>query len=80
MLMLAYISNTNANVQWTYEMSIGHMAVHWIQWTTHMSIGHVHVQWTNRMSIGYLSVNWIQWTKLDFVTTGKRHRGFIDNG
>jgi hypothetical protein len=39
-----YMSNTNANVQWTYEMSIGHMAVHWIQWTTHMSIGHVHVQ------------------------------------
>jgi hypothetical protein len=38
-------------------------------------------QWTYWMSsIGCLSVNWIQWTKPDFVTTGKRHRGFIDNG
>jgi hypothetical protein len=66
-LVFAYMSNTNANVQWTHEMSIGHMTVHWIQWTTQMAIGHVHVQWTYRMSIGYLSVNWIQWTKLDFV-------------
>jgi hypothetical protein len=43
---LSYMSNTNANVQWTYEMSIGHVTVHWIQWTTKMSIGHVRVQWT----------------------------------
>jgi uncharacterized membrane protein len=64
-----------------YEMSIGHMTVHWIQWTTQMSIGHVHVQWTYRISIGYLSVNWIfecQLTKPDFVTTGKGHCGYIE--
>ena len=53
-----------ANVQWTYEMFIGHMTVHWIQWTTQMSIGHglVHwIQWTTEMSIGHMHVQWIHW-------------------
>ena len=40
-LFYPYMFNTNANVQWTYEMSIGHMTVHWIQWTTQMFTGHV---------------------------------------
>ena len=47
-----------------YQMSTGHIPVHWIQWTNQMSSGHVLVhwiQWTTEMSIGYMHVQWIHW-------------------
>ena len=61
-----YMSNTNANVQWTYEMSIGHMTVHWIQWTTQMSCtSHAHVQWTCTCPMDISNDHWIFECQLD---------------
>jgi hypothetical protein len=56
----SYMSNTNANVQWTYEMSIGHMTDCPLD-----PMDNSNVHWTCACPLDISNVHWIFECQLD---------------